>query len=128
VRWRKAHTKKVTDTVSSSLHFAAVLRLPETFSREAKIARAEEIMTLLGLKDVADIKVGGELVKGISGGEKRRLSLAVERKLRLSFSSVLDLIAFSVINNPNVLLVDEPSSGRSPVKMLVRGNHTNPRK
>lgn len=35
-------------------------------------------MVLLGLKDVADIKVGGELVKGISGGEKRRLSLAVE--------------------------------------------------
>ena len=81
MRWRKAHKKKVTDTASRRLHFAAVLRLPETFSREAKIARAEEIMTLLGLKDVADIKVGGELVKGISGGEKRRLSLAVERKL-----------------------------------------------
>jgi ABC-type multidrug transport system ATPase subunit len=52
--------------------------LPESFSREAKIARAEDVMILLGLKDVADIKVGGELVKGISGGEKRRLSLAVE--------------------------------------------------
>lgn len=39
-------------------------------------------MVLLGLKDVADIKVGGELVKGISGGEKRRLSLAVESEQR----------------------------------------------
>jgi len=62
------------------LRFAAILRLPESFSREAKIARAEDVMVLLGLKDVADIKVGGELVKGISGGEKRRLSLAVESK------------------------------------------------
>jgi ABC-type multidrug transport system ATPase subunit len=68
--------------------------LPEDFSREAKIARAEDVMVLLGLKDVADIKVGGELVKGISGGEKRRLSLAVE-----------------MINNPSTLLVDEPTSG-----------------
>lgn len=66
------------------LRFAAILRLPESFTREAKIARAEEVMVLLGLKDVADIKIGGELIKGISGGEKRRLSLAVESELQFS--------------------------------------------
>jgi ABC-type multidrug transport system ATPase subunit len=33
---------------------------------------------MLGLKDCADLPVGGALLKGISGGEKRRLSLAVQ--------------------------------------------------
>ncbi|KAJ6548881.1 P-loop containing nucleoside triphosphate hydrolase protein [Mycena capillaripes] len=59
-----------------------------------KIARAEEVLLMLGLKDCADIYVGGELLKGISGGEKRRLSLAVQ-----------------MISDPSVLVVDEPTSG-----------------
>jgi ABC-type multidrug transport system ATPase subunit len=33
---------------------------------------------MLGLRDCADGVVGGELLKGISGGEKRRLSLAYQ--------------------------------------------------
>lgn len=47
-------------------------------SRKSKIARAEEVIQTLGLSECADNLVGGELLKGISGGEKRRLSLAVE--------------------------------------------------
>jgi len=47
-------------------------------TRKRKIQRAEEVLTMLGLLDCADNLVGGELLKGISGGEKRRLSLAVE--------------------------------------------------
>lgn len=95
-----------------------MLRLPEKFTKQAKYDRAEEMMVLLGLKDVADVKVGGELVKGISGGEKRRLSLAVERKYmaHVTFSrakayATVHLNCGTVISNPNVLLVDEPSSG-----------------
>jgi len=49
---------------------------------------------MLGLKACADNMVGGQLVKGISGGEKRRLSLAVQ-----------------LISDPPVLLADEPLSG-----------------
>jgi hypothetical protein len=37
---------------------------------------------MLGLKDCADLPVGGALLKGISGGEKRRLSLAVQSELK----------------------------------------------
>lgn len=47
-------------------------------SRKRKLARADEVLQTLGLMDCADNMVGGELLKGISGGEKRRLSLAVE--------------------------------------------------
>ncbi|KAG8774795.1 hypothetical protein FRC12_001829 [Ceratobasidium sp. 428] len=81
-------------TVRETLRYAAILRLPRTMSRKHKIARAQEVMKMLGLDICADNLVGGELLKGISGGEKRRLSLAVQ-----------------MINDPAVLIVDEPTSG-----------------
>jgi len=81
-------------TVRETLRYAAILRLPEKMSRRQKVARAETVLMMLGLKDCADLPVGGALLKGISGGEKRRLSLAVQ-----------------MINDPAVLLVDEPTSG-----------------
>ncbi|CAE6438340.1 unnamed protein product [Rhizoctonia solani] len=81
-------------TVRETLHYAAILRLPKSMSRKSKIARAEEVTKMLGLDLCADNLVGGELLKGISGGEKRRLSLAVQ-----------------MINDPAVLIVDEPTSG-----------------
>lgn len=65
-------------TVRETLRFAAIIKLPSTVSRKRKIARAEDVLKMLGLRDCADGMVGGELLKGISGGEKRRLSLAYQ--------------------------------------------------
>ena len=65
-------------TVRETLRFAAIIKLPSTVSRKRKLARAEDVLKMLGLRDCADGMVGGELLKGISGGEKRRLSLACE--------------------------------------------------
>lgn len=65
-------------TVRETLRYAAILRLPDKMSKKRKIARAETVLRMLGLKDCADLPVGGMLLKGISGGEKRRLSLAVQ--------------------------------------------------
>jgi len=62
---------------------------------------------MLGLKDCADLPVGGALLKGISGGEKRRLSLAVQSLSSLS-QQCPRLTREAVINDPAVLLVDEP--------------------
>lgn len=72
-------------TVRETLRYAAMLKLPSTVSRKRKLARAEEVLQMLGLKDCADNMVGGELLKGISGGEKRRLSLACEM-VRVDYS------------------------------------------
>ncbi|WWD16853.1 hypothetical protein CI109_101285 [Kwoniella shandongensis] len=81
-------------TVRETLTYAAILRLPDKMPKRQKVARAETVLRMLGLKDCADLPVGGALLKGISGGEKRRLSLAVQ-----------------MINDPAVLVVDEPTSG-----------------
>lgn len=65
-------------TVRETLRYAAMIKLPSTISRKTKIARAEEVLNMLGLRECANVLVGGELLKGISGGEKRRLSLACQ--------------------------------------------------
>jgi ABC-type multidrug transport system ATPase subunit len=81
-------------TVRETLQFAAGLRLPSFMSKEEKNRRAEEVLMKMGLKDCADNLIGNELVKGISGGEKRRVSIAVQ-----------------VLTDPRILLLDEPTSG-----------------
>ena len=65
-------------TVRETLRFAAGLRLPKWMSKEEKAKRAEDVMLKMGLKDCADVLVGDETLKGISGGEKRRVSIAVQ--------------------------------------------------
>ncbi|KAJ5094428.1 hypothetical protein N7456_010289 [Penicillium angulare] len=81
-------------TVRESLRFAAGLRLPTWMSREEKNQRAEEILFKMGLKECADNLIGSELIKGISGGEKRRVTIAIQ-----------------ILTDPKVLLLDEPTSG-----------------
>ncbi|KAJ4387600.1 hypothetical protein N0V93_008196 [Gnomoniopsis smithogilvyi] len=81
-------------TVRETLRFAAGLRLPRFLSRAEKDARAEAVLLKMGLKDCADNLVGNELVKGISGGEKRRVTIAVQ-----------------ILTDPRILLLDEPTSG-----------------
>ncbi|KAI2603158.1 P-loop containing nucleoside triphosphate hydrolase protein [Hypoxylon fragiforme] len=81
-------------TVRETLRFAAGLRLPRWMSKSEKNQRAEEVLVKMGLKDCADNLIGNELVKGISGGEKRRVSIAVQ-----------------ILTDPRVLLLDEPTSG-----------------
>ncbi|OAA57750.1 ABC efflux transporter [Cordyceps fumosorosea ARSEF 2679] len=81
-------------TVRETLRFAAGLRLPSFMSTEEKYRRAEEVLLKMGLKDCANNLVGNDMIKGISGGEKRRASIAVQ-----------------VLTDPRVLLLDEPTSG-----------------
>ena len=63
------------------------------FRKERK-ERVEEVMFQVGLTKVADVMIGGEKIKGISGGEKKRLSFAS-----------------AVLTNPSILFCDEPTSG-----------------
>lgn len=81
-------------TVRETLRFAAGLRLPSFMSAEEKTRRAEEVLMKMGLKDCANNLIGSDMIKGISGGEKRRVSIAVQ-----------------VLTDPRILLLDEPTSG-----------------
>ncbi|KAI4226498.1 MAG: hypothetical protein L6R40_008288 [Gallowayella cf. fulva] len=96
-------------SVRENLQFAAALRLPTHFSKSQKQQRAESVLLKLGLKDCADNLVGGDLVKGISGGEKRRVTIAIQ-----------------ILTDPQVLLLDEPTSGldaftASSIMTVLRG-------
>ncbi|KAK0199972.1 P-loop containing nucleoside triphosphate hydrolase protein [Desarmillaria ectypa] len=81
-------------TVRETLEFVAVLRLPSWMSKKQKQQKADEVMKKMGLKDCANTLVGNEVLKGISGGEKRRVSIAIQ-----------------VLTDPQVLMLDEPTSG-----------------
>ena len=67
-----------TATPREALRFSATLRLSSQFSPED----IEELVTMvleeLGITHCADTMIGGPLLKGISGGERKRTSVGVE--------------------------------------------------
>ena len=83
-----------TMTVSEALYMSALLKLPETISKEEKINRVNEMISILHLEKCKDTIVGDSIIKGISGGERKRLSVGME-----------------MIMNPSIIFLDEPTSG-----------------
>ena len=81
-------------TVTETLLFTALLRLPNGLSKEEKIQHAEAVITQLGLTKCNNSIVGGERLRGISGGERKRVSIGQE-----------------MLINPSLLFLDEPTSG-----------------
>ena len=83
-----------TLTVRESISFSAQLRLPDRMGAHEKVAIVERVMTEMGLQECADTPVGNWHLRGISGGEKRRVSIAIE-----------------ILMRPRLLFLDEPTSG-----------------
>ncbi|KFP59313.1 ATP-binding cassette sub-family G member 2, partial [Cariama cristata] len=83
-----------TMTVRENLHFSAALRLPSSIGVKEKEERVTQIISELGLSKVADAKVGTELIRGVSGGERKRTNIGME-----------------LITEPPVLFLDEPTTG-----------------
>lgn len=83
-----------TMTVRENLHFSAALRLPSSISFQEKEERVTQIISELGLSKVANSKVGTELIRGVSGGERKRTNIGME-----------------LITEPPVLFLDEPTTG-----------------
>ncbi|GAV73295.1 ABC_tran domain-containing protein/ABC2_membrane domain-containing protein [Cephalotus follicularis] len=81
-------------TVLETLTYAALLRLPKKLTRQDKIEQAELIIVELGLTRCRNNIVGGPLFRGVSGGERKRISIGQE-----------------MLVNPSLLLLDEPTSG-----------------
>jgi ABC-type multidrug transport system ATPase subunit/ABC-type multidrug transport system permease subunit len=87
-----------TMTVEEAVMMSALLRLPESMPLEEKKARCCEIMQILSIEKCAKTPIGSSTQKGISGGERKRVSLAME-----------------MIPNPPILFLDEPTSGLDTV-------------
>ncbi|KAJ0393262.1 hypothetical protein ATCC90586_011719 [Pythium insidiosum] len=83
-----------TITVREHLLFQAKLRMGKTHTVEQQIERVNTVMEELGLTKTRDTLIGGPSLRGISGGERKRLSFATE-----------------ILTNPSLLFVDEPTSG-----------------
>lgn len=69
---------QVTSTPREAIRFSAKLRLPRSTTDSQLDKLTERMITELGLTACADTMVGGELIKGISGGERKRTSVGVE--------------------------------------------------
>ncbi|CAG8514342.1 13989_t:CDS:10 [Ambispora leptoticha] len=83
-----------TLTVYETILYSALLRLPREMSLEAKKFRVIETMSELGILEIKDSKIGESGARSISGGEKRRVSIACE-----------------LVTSPSILFLDEPTSG-----------------
>lgn len=83
-----------TLTVREAVYYSAQLQLPDSMSRAEKRDRAETTIREMGLQDAMDTRIGGWTVKGLSGGQKRRVSICIE-----------------ILTRPRLLFLDEPTSG-----------------
>ena len=60
-----------TSTPREALTFSASLRLPSEYSKTEIDELVEKTLSNLGLLDCADVMIGGALIKGISGGQRK---------------------------------------------------------
>eukprot|EP00301_Raphidiophrys_heterophryoidea_P007848 c12989_g1_i2.p1 GENE.c12989_g1_i2~~c12989_g1_i2.p1 ORF type:complete len:413 (-),score=105.43 c12989_g1_i2:1211-2449(-) len=81
-------------TVRETLCFAARLRLPSELSLKQKLERVDEVIASLRLTTCALSRIGGMAVRGVSGGERKRISIAAE-----------------LLTRPSLMFLDEPTSG-----------------
>ncbi|KAJ0234444.1 hypothetical protein HA466_0274630 [Hirschfeldia incana] len=81
-------------TVKETLMFASEFRLPRSFPMSKKMERVQAVIDQLGLRNAADTVIGDEGHRGVSGGERRRVSIGID-----------------IIHDPIVLFLDEPTSG-----------------
>ncbi|XP_017702116.2 ABC transporter G family member 20-like [Phoenix dactylifera] len=99
-------------TVEETLMFSAEFRLPRTLSAAQKRARVQALIDQLGLQQAANTIIGDEGHRGVSGGERRRVSIGID-----------------IVHDPIVLFLDEPTSGLDStsafmvVKVLQRIAH-----
>ncbi|XP_054786581.1 ABC transporter G family member 6-like [Prosopis cineraria] len=81
-------------TVEETLMFAAEFRLPHRLSKSKKKKRVQALIDQLDLRNAAKTIIGDEGHRGVSGGERRRVSIGID-----------------IIHDPIILFLDEPTSG-----------------
>lgn len=88
-------------TVAQALYYSAKLRLPARYTDQQIHGRIRDILRQLGLQGAENVRVGSPEKRGISGGQRKRVNLAME-----------------LLTNPSILFLDEPTSGLSSEEAL----------
>ncbi|XP_065867290.1 ABC transporter G family member 15-like [Euphorbia lathyris] len=83
-----------TLTVRETVTYSAHLRFPTSMTKEEFSDVVEGTIMEMGLQECSDRLIGNWHLRGISGGEKKRLSIALE-----------------ILTRPRLLFLDEPTSG-----------------
>lgn len=82
-----------TFTPTEAFKFSADLRL-KNLNESQKMERVMKLIKELGLTKCKDTKIGNAMIRGVSGGERKRTSIGVE-----------------LLTNPAMLFLDEPTTG-----------------
>ena len=88
-------------TVRETLMFAAQLRLPSDLPLPEKEAAVSAVIADLGLVSAADTVVGNETIRGVSGGERKRVAIGMD-----------------LLHDPRLIFMDEPTSGLDAFQAL----------
>jgi ABC-type multidrug transport system ATPase subunit len=89
-------------TVGQALFYSARLRLPQDYTPADIRERVTAVLAQLGLSGTEDVLIGSAEKKGISGGQRKRVNLAME-----------------LLTDPLILFLDEPTSGLSSEDALL---------
>ena len=81
-------------TVYENVYFSARLRLPPETEATDVVDTVEQVLKDVAIWHVKDTPVGNADLRGISGGQRKRASIAME-----------------LVGRPAVLFLDEPTSG-----------------
>ena len=108
-----------TATPREALMFSANMRLPPDTPKETLVSIVDNLLEELGLTVCADVIIGGALIKGISGGQRKRTSVGVEvisdpdvscHPIYILSSSLVTLFE-RFAHYFQLLFLDEPTSG-----------------
>ncbi|KAJ2844493.1 hypothetical protein IWW36_005165, partial [Coemansia brasiliensis] len=82
-------------TVQETLAYASDLRLPNSeYTAQDKNNRVDTVIRQLRLEAARNTRIGNEETRGVSGGERKRVSIGTE-----------------LLTDPRLLFLDEPTSG-----------------
>ncbi|PQE32933.1 abc transporter cdr4 protein [Rutstroemia sp. NJR-2017a WRK4] len=117
-------------TVMETLNMAAQAKMSESINDRKSMARemADAVIAALGLSHTKSIKVGNDFIQGISGGERKRTSIAecllTKSSLQCWDNSTRGLDSANALNFVKVLRASTKVTGSAQVVTMYQASQT----